>query len=306
MVIRKHVKPRKGLFTPHGVAGLTIDVGISQGKERALSTMRTVKVSWWRTITMLARYHTWRWKASGQVRHDSVSRKRWRKATRPSVQQPLKSTMWWSLRTNKTYWVQLAAVSLRRGRSQIFPSLILRFTNPKWDQFMQHWTNTQFQTQPAVRLSLVITRWGVWSVSWDWEVWRLCVGLKRIISNLEMRVLSLHMRLHRSQYRWAVGESSFMLLCCREMDHTRRFFCPKRFSNSCIVSWTCRMICVVFKNLDTRKFAWREPKEVTMPFQCSSLVRALEGVESNLRHEAMPKSPLAKALINELQAAEVN
>jgi hypothetical protein len=43
-----------------------------------------------------------------------------------------------------------------------------------------------------------------------------------------------------------------------------------------------------------------------MPFQCSSLVRALEGVESNLRHEAMPKSPLAKALINELQAAEVN
>ena len=43
-----------------------------------------------------------------------------------------------------------------------------------------------------------------------------------------------------------------------------------------------------------------------MPFQCSSLVRALEGVESNFRHEAMPKSPLAKALINELQAAEVN
>ena len=29
--------------------------------------------------------------------------------------------------------VQLAVVSLRRGRSQVFPSLILRFTNPKWD-----------------------------------------------------------------------------------------------------------------------------------------------------------------------------
>ena len=36
MVIRKHVKPRKGLFTPHGVAGLTIDVGDFTGERESV------------------------------------------------------------------------------------------------------------------------------------------------------------------------------------------------------------------------------------------------------------------------------
>eukprot|EP00435_Cladocopium_sp_Y103_P075981 s11_g71.t1 len=217
MVIRKHEKPRKGLFTPHGVAGLTIDIGEFSGERKSIINYVNGK-----SELVTDNFHT------SKVPHQKMN----------------------------GLWTGETQLSLKNRAADI-------------DKGKRPTTIEEYDVMIATYEEEVLS----------------ALGSDQSVKGAQPKFSTPHFEVHESQTGLdfaALDEHAVPDTACRKTligDYTLR-------------GLECKL--------------GRRGLKVIMLFQCSSLVRVLECTVNGIRPIAMPKSPLAKALINELREAEGN